>query len=283
MQKVADLAKRLSQASVNRYSNPYAEFDWPEILTDRDWCFSKELLSIARLPIIETLDDNQLKKLAFFECVNFFSLNIHGEKALLQGVAARLYREWPSDISDYLHHFLDEENKHMSLFGGFCTRYAGKIYPDKKLIMPREYASGEEDFLFFAKIIIFEEIVDYYNTTMAADEQIHPFARDINRYHHADETRHLAFGREIVSDLWNQNREAWGTQKSDRLVSELRNYWQATWKEYFNPSVYSDAGIESGFTLYQQAVASSEQRLIEVSRRMLTFFSENTIHLIEEN
>src|SRR6266705_194388 len=62
------------------------------------------------------------------------NLNIHGEKALVEGLARKLYEREKREISPYLHHFLDEENKHMVYFGEFCTRYAGKIYPDKKLI-----------------------------------------------------------------------------------------------------------------------------------------------------
>ena len=47
-------------------------------------------------------------------------------------------------LSPYLHHFLDEENKHMIYFGRFCTDYANKIYPDKKLVFPREHDGADE-------------------------------------------------------------------------------------------------------------------------------------------
>ena len=63
--------------------------------------------------------------------------------ALMEGLARRLYAGGgDSHRLAYLHHFLDEENKHMVCFGGFCTRYAGKIYPDRKVAFPREYARG---------------------------------------------------------------------------------------------------------------------------------------------
>ena len=112
------------------------------------------------------------KRLSFCETVNFFSLNIHGEKRLIEGLARRLYRRGMEDLTAYLHHFLDEENKHMVYFGGFCTEYAGKVYPDRKVAFPREYAAGEEDFLFFAQVLIFEEIVDVYNVHLATDERL---------------------------------------------------------------------------------------------------------------
>ena len=94
---------------------------------------------------------------------------------------------------------------HMTWFGGFCRRYAGKIYPDRKLVLPREHAPGEEDVLFFARVMIFELLVDTFNRRMAKDDRLHPLVREINRRHHEDESRHLAFGRLLVEDLWRQN------------------------------------------------------------------------------
>ena len=32
----------------------------------------------------------------------------------------------------------------MVYFGTFCNRYAGKIYPERKLAFPREYAPGDD-------------------------------------------------------------------------------------------------------------------------------------------
>src|SRR5207244_844073 len=143
------------------------------------------------------------------EAVNFYSLNIHGEKALLEGLAHRLYQPDLSEVSKYLHHFLDEENKHMVYFGEFCLRYAGKIYRDRKVAFPREYERGEEDFLFFGRVMIFEEIVDYFNRRMGNDERLSTVAREINRLHHSDEARHLTFGRRIVKELFEQWRPSW--------------------------------------------------------------------------
>ena len=67
----------------------------------------------------------------------------------MQGLAARLYRSDLAEIADYLHHFLDEENKHSVYFGGFCPRYARITAAARS----PSHADGADvdDFLFFAR------------------------------------------------------------------------------------------------------------------------------------
>src|SRR6185295_3917673 len=140
--------------------------------------------------------------------------------------------------SPYLHHFLDEENKHLVYFGGFCRRYAGKVYPDRKLDFPRKYAPGEEDFLFFARVLVFEELADVHNQRMAGDERLAPIARRINLIHHLEETRHLVFGRQIVAELFERHAPGWSSGVLDGLRGYLAAWIVATWREYYNPEVY---------------------------------------------
>lgn len=259
--KLQSLSSKLSDASVKGYVNPYTGIQWPESMPEDAWQSSPELLSLYGTPVWETLDEAAQKKLAFWETVNFFSLNIHGERDLIAGLSARLYKNYPPEVTDYIHHFLDEENKHMLWFGGFCHRYAGKSYPEKKMrLAPRQHAPGEEDFLFFAKVMAFELVVDAYNVAMMQDERLHPVSRQINRQHHVDESRHLAFGIELVKYLFRQHQEAWGTAKVEELGDYLANYLTATWKEYYNPAVYADSGLENGYELREAAWDAPAQK-----------------------
>ncbi len=139
-------------------------------------------------------------------------------------------------------------------FGTFCTRYAGKVYPDRHVAFPRDYAAGEEDFLFFAAVSIFEEIVDRYNLTMGRDERLVPVVRQINANHHAEESRHLMFGRRIVADLWSRWSDRWPPEVVDRIRAHLDAYVTATWREYYNPDVYRDAGFADPWVVAREAL-----------------------------
>lgn len=276
---------RLNLASVADESD--RSVDWPETLEPESWFMAPELISLYGTPTYDALDEKERQRLSFFEAMNFFSLNVHGEKALVSGLSERLYRQNGRRGSslrirgydDYLHHFLAEENHHMSWFGGFCARYGKGLYPDKKVAFPSEDAAeGEEEFLFFSKILIFEEIVDAYNVRCAKDERLHPLIRRINALHHRDETRHLAFGRQVVQATFEYGSRHWDAQILERVRNYLLAYLDSTWKEYFNPQVYTDAGIlGNALALRREAFGhtASLERRMRIERPCLDFFYKN--------
>jgi len=274
---------KLCRISEDQFADPFETLDWPESLDREQWYFSPELISLYGMPEYEQLPERQKKSLSFHEAVNFFSLNIHGEKALIEGLAKNLYLRKDPDISPYLHHFLDEENKHMIYFGRFCSRYAGEIYPDRKLSFPREYAPGEEEFLFFAKVMIFEEIVDVYNKRMGADSRLVPIAVEINRLHHIDESRHLAFGRLMTHWLFKRFAPEWSAETLSGVRNYLKSYLPSVWREYYNTDVYQDAGLPDVHALQERAYARPEARAHrdQVSRQCIQYLLDTQM-LIEE-
>jgi hypothetical protein len=260
MRNLAETVDRLCAASRTQYRNPYTDLDWPVSLDKDDWHMSPELVSLYGTAAHDALSEAERKRLSLFETVNFFSLNIHGEKALVEGMARRLYAPGCRVISSYLHHFVDEENKHMINFGEFCLRYAGKVYADRKITVPREHAPGEEEFLFFAKILIFEEVVDHYNARMARDIRLPRIIREINRLHHRDEARHLVFGRKLVKELFEHYAPRWPDETLKGVRRYLADYLAATEREYCNPDVYRDAGVADPFAAREEALRDPGRR-----------------------
>lgn len=279
MRPLQELVGRLCETSRKRAIDPYEALDWPDELTPGQWFTSPELVSIHGTPRWERLDEGARTQLSFLEAVNFYSLNIHGEKTLIEGIAQRLYGAgeptWQT-CSPYLHHFLDEENKHLVYFGTFCRRYAGKIYRDRKLFFPRKYAQGEEDFLFFARVLVFEEISDVFNRRMMNDERLAPIARGINRIHHLEETRHLAFGREIVQELFARHAPTWDSRTREGVQAYLAAYVVATWRDYYNPEVYADAGLVDPYDLADEVFRDEGRRAMrrEISSGLVRFLLE---------
>lgn len=249
MATLAELTTRLCRVSREQFIDPFSRLEWPTSLERDQWFMSPELVSLFGTREWDALEQSRQQAISFFELVNFFSINIHGERMLIEGLAKRLYRKHTETVSPYLHHFLDEENKHMFYFGRFCNQYAGKIYPEKRFAVEREHAEGEEEFLFFARVMLFEEMVDVYNRRMARDERLVAISREINWLHHFEEARHLAFGRRVVEELFDTHSDAWGTEVRERIGSELDQFMDATWKDLFNPDVYRDAGLPDAYAL----------------------------------
>jgi hypothetical protein len=271
---------KLCAVSRRAFVDPYLALEWPEELPADAWCMTPELVSLYGTGAWLRASEEEQKRIAFFEAVSFFSLNISGEKALIAGLSQRLYAPSGSatraELSPYIHHFLDEENKHMIYFGTFCRKYAGKTYPEAKMALPREYAPGEEDLLFFIKVMIFEEIVDAFNVRMARDGRLHPLVRQINELHHLDETRHLAFGRLVVKELFEKHAPAWSAETISGVRRYATSYLEATWRDYFNPSAYRDAGLDDPYGLMREALAS------EASRERRSGLSERCVRSLTE-
>lgn len=256
----AETLQRLCASSRRNFRNPDDEIPWTDERDERAWYTSPELLSVHGTDVWDELDDDARRQLSFWEAVNFYSLNIHGEKALMEGLASRLYRRDMAEVTPYLHHMLDEENKHSVYFGGFCRRYAGKVYPSRKLNFGREHARGEETFLFFAMVLVFEETVDRFNVAMARDERLAPVARAINASHHDDEARHLIFGRRMVARLWEQGAPRWDAATIANIREHLGSYFVTMWRDYYNPAVYEDAGLAQPRALASRLWEAPAQR-----------------------
>jgi P-aminobenzoate N-oxygenase AurF len=250
------LAARLSAVSE---SAPLQTIEWPNALNRDQWFMSPELVSLHGTEVWNALDETSRRALSFHESVNFFSLNIYGEKPLVSGLAQRVYSLGYHTVSPYLHHFLGEENRHMQYFGRFCMDYAGKIYPEKRFSFPDDFAPGEEDVLFFAQTVMFEMVADYYNVTNAADARVAPIARQINEMHHLDETRHLVFGRKILAELWDACSKDWDAATAAKVRANVMAFLNITWRQYYNPDVYRDAGIADPYGAMDAAWSSPDR------------------------
>ncbi|MEW5537277.1 diiron oxygenase [Streptomyces cyaneofuscatus] len=236
---------RLATKSIDDYYNPYRLFEWPEQLPEDMWWMSPELTTTYGTEWAEKLTPEQLHTLSKHESINFYSLNVHGIRELLVEVVNRIHTVGFETPSEFFHHFIGEENEHMWFFAEFCLRYGKKIY--------RQPAGGAEtaapsdkvqSLLVFARILIFEELVDHFNSAMAEDERLHETIRGINRIHHQDESRHIAFGRELVNLLHQDLKRTATEQELDEVSTYLRRYMRHSFESLYHPQVYRDAGIE---------------------------------------
>ncbi|WP_231642570.1 diiron oxygenase [Saccharomonospora sp. NB11] len=247
---------RLEQMAESGYYNPYTMFDWPDAIEpDKPW-MSESLTTLAGTPMWDELTREQQLALTRYEAVNFFSLNIHGIRELMSEVVMRIHERVYANVSEFLHHFIGEENEHMWFFAQFCLRYGGKLYPAQPTLQVEStdhLSPVAKELIVFARILIFEEIVDYYNAHMATDESLPPIAREINRVHHQDESRHVAFGRMIFQDLLKQVTER-DPAELPVLAEYLENYLQYSIGTLYNPAAYRDAGIPDALALRRRAL-----------------------------
>lgn len=254
-------AERLCPISVARYTNPHTRFSFDEPLAADRLAASVDVLSLAGHPLLARLTDEQRQRLALLEAVHVFSLNVSGERELLSGLAQRLWRSSEPAVCDYLQHMLHEENAHSAVFAAFCRRYAGKLYPEPTLSLPREYLPGEEEFLFWARVLIFEQIAIWFNRHQAQDTDVWSVVRRIHEYHAEDEGRHIAFGEALVADLWQELSPAWGSEAQRRVAAQLGSYVNHVLARHVSPAVYRDLGLPLDPLVLREEVLASPTRV----------------------
>lgn len=238
-----DLLRALCRLSVENAYDPFKDFDWPDTLPeDRLW-MSEDLLSVHGTALAEILTPQQRVALSKWELVNFFSFNVHGIRDLMLRVLACIHNPGYQETSEYFHHFLDEENKHMWFFAEFCNRYGGKIYVNKHVQFPSFAEEDLQSFLAFAKILISEQISDFYNVQMMGDQSLPPMIQKLNRVHHEDESRHIAMGRRVVQAMYEEIAGKYPASTLRQVESYLRRYMQFFVQSFYNPSAYQDAGL----------------------------------------
>ncbi|MEU4741045.1 diiron oxygenase [Actinosynnema sp. NPDC023658] len=276
-QRLREILDRLSSMSIEDYYNPYQMFEWPDALPQQMWWMSPELTTTHGTDIAVELSQEQLFRLSKFESVNFYSLNVHGIRELLIEVTRRIHTDEFATPSEFFHHFIGEENEHMWFFAQFCLRYGGKIYKQPRGGAETIPPSNAASLLVFARILIFEELVDHFNSRMAADERLDDTIRQINRIHHQDESRHIAFGRELVRILFEGFRGEATTEELDQVSDYLKRYMTYSFESLFNPQVYRDAGIPNPLEVRRRLLTGPRRPEFEaqVFRKTLSFLTKN--------
>lgn len=276
MDDVSVLAAHLTEVSARTDRDPYAGIEWPPERDDAAWYFSPELVSLHGTPAWDRLDGQARRQLAFFEAVNFFSLNVHGERRLIAGLDALTSDGEANAVTAYLRVFRAEEAKHKASFEHFCERYAGGAYEDRSIELPSEWAGADAGLLFFARVLVFEELVDRYNAMMARDRRLAAIAVRINRAHHLEEARHLAFGRAWLAELVAAAQVRCDSERRAAVVDHLRDFRAALWRDMFNPQAYRDAGLSDVHALrrgaleHPQVLARKEALFRRVDRYFAT-------------
>lgn len=275
MESASELAVRLTDLSREQFWNVYTEFDWPDALNPDLYAMQAPLVSIYGTELWDSLDEEQRRNLSRYEIANFFSLTLQGERPLVAGLSDRLYSKRVSkEATEYLHHFIDEENKHMIMFGIFLEKYFGKVYPEKKISLPRKWAKGEEEVAFFCKVLVVEEIGDYYNVKMMLDKTIEPIVQRINWVHHRDESRHLGFGRRHLTELAEHWLPKWSDETRKGFSEWLGQYVKSSWADFYNPSMYKDAGLPEPYQVRKMALAheATAEHRQKASKKLLNIF-----------
>ncbi|WP_158219927.1 diiron oxygenase [Ideonella sp. A 288] len=277
-----DVARRLVRVSEHRAAPPFSRIDFPGALDPTRPVFPSDLISLYGHPVLETMPEPVRWQLGLLETVNFFSLNIHGEQALVGVLAERLYRERStgesSEVSRYLQHFIHEENAHTYMLAEFCHRYHGRVMPEVvfRFEAPKLSRKGN-DLLFFSRVYVLETFLDFVNRRAMRDDTLEPTARAIHRSHHMDETRHMAFDRAIIARLAAELRTGGAVAELQAIASLIAGYADYAFSRLVNPRVYRALELPNPLELMRSAEQSPHRAALKARwwSQPLAFFCKS--------
>ncbi|MGH3561593.1 MAG: AurF N-oxygenase family protein [Mycobacterium sp.] len=198
----------LSEGSVRRHFNPYADIDWdaPEFrVTPNDprWVLSV-VDPLGRHPWYQAQPLEKQIAVGMWRQANIAKVSLHLENILIRGLMQ--YAFWvPNGSPEYrycLHESVEECN-HTLMFQEMVNRI-GVDVPG----MPRwlrwlspmiPLYAGPLPGTFFFGVLAGEVPVDYLQKNMLReDRSVHPILENVMAIHVAEEARHIAFGHEYL-------------------------------------------------------------------------------------
>ncbi len=199
-----DRIQRLSTVSSNRVIEP--DTDVPGSVGPGP-VLPKELLTVAGLGI--DLSDEQWERLSREEVGAIVDGGIRFEAILMAGFGYQMAnRETLLDPRVlYELHELGEETRHSRLFQRLLTDLAptaedpfrsGVTGWIRRFVM---FHVIRHPALFVVLVLTGEEIPDLLQKLASEHPETDPFIRAVNRYHRAEEARHLAYGRIVLPEL----------------------------------------------------------------------------------
>lgn len=198
---------RLNTASANKVIDP--DTDVPGTVGEGP-VIARSMLSVAGLDL--ELTDAQWTTLSREEMASIFDAGVRFEASLMANFGRSLtYRK---DLTDprvtYMLHEIGEETRHSRLF----IRVIEQLQPQAKnpftgrlFVLADRLFSGwvlRHDAAFMVMVLFGEEGPDLLQKLALDDPETDPFIKEVNRYHRAEEARHLSFGRMVVGELFAQ-------------------------------------------------------------------------------
>ncbi|HVJ95749.1 MAG TPA: diiron oxygenase [Acidimicrobiia bacterium] len=270
--------ERLNAVSARQLREPEAEFPWDEV--GKGQVLPDELLSINGLDLELTAD--QRATLAREEVASLLAAGIHFEAVLDAAFSLRLAysRELDDPRHVYMLHEVGEETRHQRAF----LRLREQLAPRAKnpfdhgaiaFVMRRAINIVLRSRALFCTLLLAgEEIPDFMQKLATEHPDTDPVLKAVNRYHRAEEARHLAFARMIMPEEWAKANAL----DRFRVRFSAPIMIRALFDGMVHPGVYATVGLPA-FPTWKAAHRTPQRRAVrfEATRPVLWTLLENKV------
>lgn len=266
---LAHTAALLSRASFEKgISKSLLRVATPPALDQTRLQFPERLVSLYHHPVYRELDDEQKWRLGLLETVNFFSINIHGERSLVRDLVLRVHRMSALGnspvIHEYLQHFVHEENAHTFMLAGYCWRYASGVLKDPGLSVGDAASSpAGEELLTFGRTWMLESFLDFLNREAMRDDALDDVPRQIHRVHHIDEARHMTFDKAVIRACVERLRAEGRDDELAAIAAQIAAYGRHAVRRLCNANIYKQLGLAQPMALSWEVEQITQRQEIE--------------------
>jgi hypothetical protein len=124
-----------------------------------------------------------------------------------------------------------------------------------------------EELLSFGRTFVLESFLDFMNQAVMTNDTLDATARQIHRFHHIDEARHMAFDRAVVETMAQRMLADGKEPEVRRIGAQLVAYGELSFARMSNPLVYRRLGLENPSQLAWEVAALPERQ--ELGRKWL--------------
>ena len=251
--------ERLADAAGKRIIDP--DIDIPGALADGQ-ILPDELLSVADLEL--DLTPEQKVTLSREEVAAMLDMGARMESILNMGFSMMIAQS--PDLTDarvrFLLHEIGEETRHQRMFIRLIDQI-GPTAPDPLRHSPTmkrierfflNRGQGKPAF-FHVLVLAGEEIPDLLQKRAVETPGTDPFLREVNRYHRAEEARHLSYARTVFPEHWADAgvvERSWVRHVAPQVIKQM-------FAMMVHPGVYASIGLPAFKTW--KAVNATPSRL----------------------
>lgn len=212
-------------------------------------------------PLAGDLDERRRRDVSRVVLGAVHSALVHAERRFIAAARARLARGG-APHAEHLAHLVREETAHAAAFEAFAVACCGGLQADRVIALRGDAPC---DALLLGRLVVLEEIVDAIDLAISREPAVHPAVRALHAAHHADESRHLAFGRVAAAQIVS----------TDTYRRELAAFAAASWRAVVTTEPFVRAGLPhpvSARDLWWDALAPlrrdvAERRMAGLARR----------------
>ena len=252
----------LNRTSVSRAVHPDTAAELAGRIGDGQ-LLPDELLSVAGLRL--DLSDEQRARLSREEVASVLVAGVEFEAILMAGLSLEVaYRTSKTDRrTTYALHEIGEETRHSRLFAEIIDQ----IGPTARNPLARPWLMRlshlVDDFIIrhpatlYTLVLGGEEIPDLLQALASEHPDTDPHLAAVNRYHRAEEARHLAYARLRLAEAWREATalDRWGVRRLAPLVIG------GMFDLLVHPGVYETVGLP-GWDTWRAVRTDPERRAL---------------------